>query len=178
MIKAEISACEHMQKEHITLYVKSQQCNHDSAKHSKAAWIPLDLGFACGAGHELGIVPTWIQPADKGMGSCTGDLNPQGEHRERKGRCWSRCSLVPPPLWAASIVCASSNLSQWPTRNVEKFVCNLGNDTEPFAQMPCALWKFRGFPCDSQDRGTQGGLLLKLGLKEGQTNFLIFLAVK
>lgn len=53
-----------MQKEDVTHYVKIQQCSHDSAKYSKAAWIPQLLWDK----KWLGIVPICIKPADKGDG--------------------------------------------------------------------------------------------------------------
>lgn len=70
----------------------------------------------------------------KGMGSCTDDLKPQGEHRERKGRCWSRCSLVPPSLWAASIVCAPSSL------------CQAASDPLETWRNLCAIWEMTRRP--------------------------------
>lgn len=83
----------------------------------------------------------------------------QGEGRERKGRCWSRCSLVPPSLWLVSITWASSDLSQAINDPLEtgRNLCAIWEITQrhlAFARMLWTPWKFIGFPCDSQDEHT------------------------
>lgn len=171
-----------MEKEQITHYVKNQQCNHDSAKYSKAAWIPLVLDFTCGKRHDQELCPYASNLQMKGKGSCLVIWT----LRESTGRevqvLQQMLSGTTFPLTCQYCLCFLQPLpgSQWSTRNVEKFVYNLGNYIRhlAFAQMPCAVWKFTGFSSDSQDRGIQGGFLLELGLKESQTNFLTLLAVK
>lgn len=133
-------------------------------------------GFCLWDKTRLGVVPVCIKPADKGDG-----LVPWWPKLSGRGRAGAGADA----LWyhlPASIICASSSLCQAARNPLETWrgLCAIWEMTQrhlAFAEMPCALWKFIGFSCDSQDRSTQRGFLLKLGLKEGQTN-LTFLAVK
>lgn len=86
----------------------------------------------------LGIVPTCIKPAGKGDGLSTADLNTQGEEGQVLEEMLSGTTF---PLSYQYCLCCLQPLSgsQWSTRNVEKFVYNLGNDTEAFGLYTNAL---------------------------------------
>lgn len=125
------------------------------------------------------LLNTQRQPGSPFLFSCNGDLNSQGECREKRGRCWSPSPLVPPSLWAASIVCASSNLSQAACDPPETWtnLCAIWEMTQrhlAFAQKPCALWKFIVFSCDTRTEAHKEGSCSNLGWRKVRPIFWPF----
>lgn len=93
---------------------------------------------------QLRIVPIHIKLADIGdrpIHWWSDDLSIRGEGRERKGRCWSRCSDTS-FLTHQYCLCFLWPLpgNQQSTRNMEKFVCNLGNYIKAFGLWKNVLW--------------------------------------
>ena len=131
-----------MEKKEITHYIKSQQCNHNSAKYLKAARTCLVLDFAHGTvkngayTHQTCSCRELDPCTDGLMIWAFGERTERG--REDVGLDVSdttfplTCQYYLRFLWPLPD-------NQWSTRNMQKFVCNLGNTTEALGLCTNAL---------------------------------------